>query len=418
MKRPGAGVGLAHVDQLDRRHPQAVDPARQLQPRQLQPRLRPRRRGAGDQHGAAVLDAAAGDRAGVVAGVALLLVGGVVLLVDHDQAEVANRREDGGPGADADAGLAAAQAPPLVVALAAEAGAAAHPVHDVPRPAPALRRPAGQVRQDRRRRDGQVPPARRRRRSTTPWSAWPRTGSCACRSSTARATSAPSTATRRPPTATPRPSSTAVADHLMRELRQDTVDMRPNYDNETQEPVVLPAAVPEPARQRHRRHRRRHGDQHPAAQPRRGHPGRRAPDRRPRRDDRRSCWTRVKGPDFPLGGKIVTDRAHAAQDLRGRRRARIKVQAEWKLEEADSKVPQIVITSIPYGVEQGQARERHRRRSSTTRKLPQLLGLTNESNEKDGLRIALEMQAGHRPEPGDGLPLQAHRPAGELRRST
>ena len=27
---PDAGVGLAHVDQLDRRHPQAVDPARQL----------------------------------------------------------------------------------------------------------------------------------------------------------------------------------------------------------------------------------------------------------------------------------------------------------------------------------------------------------------------------------------------------
>ena len=36
-------------------------------------------------------------------------------------------------------------------------------------------RPA-QVRQDRRRRDGQLPPARRRRRSTTRWSAWRRTG--------------------------------------------------------------------------------------------------------------------------------------------------------------------------------------------------------------------------------------------------
>ncbi len=41
-----------------------------------------------------------------------------MLLVDHDQAEVADRREDGRAGADADAGLAAAQAPPLVVALA------------------------------------------------------------------------------------------------------------------------------------------------------------------------------------------------------------------------------------------------------------------------------------------------------------
>ena len=119
---PRAGVGLAHVDQLDRRHAQAVDPPRQLQPRQLQPGLRARRRGAGDEHGAAVRGAAAGDRAGVVAGVALLLVGGVVLLVDDDQAEVADRGEDGRARADADARLAAAQPPPLVVALAGGEG--------------------------------------------------------------------------------------------------------------------------------------------------------------------------------------------------------------------------------------------------------------------------------------------------------
>src|SRR5947209_15097246 len=36
----------------------------------------------------------------------------------------------------------------------------------------------------------------------------------------------------------------AVADHLMRELRQSTVDLRPTYNNETNEPVVLPAEFP------------------------------------------------------------------------------------------------------------------------------------------------------------------------------
>ena len=46
------------------------------------------------------------DLAGVVARVALLLVGGVVLLVDHDQAEIAHRREDGRARPDADPGLA------------------------------------------------------------------------------------------------------------------------------------------------------------------------------------------------------------------------------------------------------------------------------------------------------------------------
>lgn len=45
-----------------------------------------------------------------------------MLLVDDDQAEVADRGEDGRAGADADRRLAAAQAPPLVVALAGREG--------------------------------------------------------------------------------------------------------------------------------------------------------------------------------------------------------------------------------------------------------------------------------------------------------
>src|SRR5688572_9890705 len=36
----------------------------------------------------------------------------------------------------------------------------------------------------------------------------------------------------------------ALADSLMDELRQRTVDMRPNYDNTREEPIVLPAQFP------------------------------------------------------------------------------------------------------------------------------------------------------------------------------
>ena len=71
------------------------------------------------QHGARVARRALGrDVAGVVARVALVLVGGVVLLVDDDEPEVGQRREDGRARPDADARLARAQARPLVVALA------------------------------------------------------------------------------------------------------------------------------------------------------------------------------------------------------------------------------------------------------------------------------------------------------------
>src|SRR5262249_37117982 len=36
----------------------------------------------------------------------------------------------------------------------------------------------------------------------------------------------------------------AIADHLLSELRQNTVEMRPTYDGERTEPVVLPAQLP------------------------------------------------------------------------------------------------------------------------------------------------------------------------------
>src|SRR5260370_5847587 len=36
----------------------------------------------------------------------------------------------------------------------------------------------------------------------------------------------------------------AIADELLRDIDKDTVDFKPNYDNQTEEPVVLPARLP------------------------------------------------------------------------------------------------------------------------------------------------------------------------------
>src|SRR5260370_4144645 len=69
----------------------------------------------------------------------------------------------------------------------------------------------------------------------------------------------------------------------------------------------------------------------------------------------------------------------------------MKVQAEWK-EETLHKRNLIVVTSIPYGVDKGKL-ENDIGVIIESRKLPQLVGLTNESNEKEGLRIALEIKA-------------------------
>ena len=89
---------------------------RQLQPLELVPALGTGRGGPAEEHRAGLRGSAAGDLAGVVARVSLLLVGGVVLLIDHDQARIGHRSEDRRARPDADPGLTRTQASPFVIA--------------------------------------------------------------------------------------------------------------------------------------------------------------------------------------------------------------------------------------------------------------------------------------------------------------
>ena len=143
----------------------------------------------------------------------------------------------------------------------------------------------------------------------TRWSASPRPGRCAIRSSRGRATSAPPATTVRPPPRYTECRLDPLAMEMVRSIDEDTVDFGPNYDGRTQEPLGPAGAVPQPARQRQRRHRRRHGHQHPAAQPARdrvgGALGAGAPRGHPRGAARPRLMERIPGPDFPTGGLIV-----------------------------------------------------------------------------------------------------------------
>ncbi len=104
---------------------------------------------------------------------------------------------------------------------------------------------------------------------------------------------------------------------------------------------------------------------------------------------------KVKGPDFPLGGKVITDRA-TLRRIYEEGTGSIKVQAEWAAEKVGRK-EQIVITSIPYGV------DKDRLLSDIGaivegRKLPQLLDAPLDSgNRKTGMRIVLEIKPGTDP---------------------
>jgi DNA gyrase subunit A len=185
-----------------------------------------------------------------------------------------------------------------------------------------------------------------------------------------------------------------LADQILAELRQKTVDMRPTYDGTREEPVVLPAQFPNllvngtsgiavgmatnipPHNLGEVVKACVHLIDEPEA-------------------TTAQLLDKLKGPDFPLGGKVVTDRP-TLRKIYEEGTGSIRVQGEWKVEQVGRR-EQIVITSIPYGVNKGSL-ENAIGDIIASRKLPQLLGQTNESNEKEGLRIALEVKPGTDPE--------------------
>ena len=190
---------------------------------------------------------------------------------------------------------------------------------------------------------------------------------------------------------------TQVAEHLMQELRFDTVPLRPNYDGERMEPVVLPAVFPNllvngasgiavgmatniPPHNL--------GEVIAACVALIDNPAAETKD----------ILKQIKGPDFPLGGRIVTDR----KDLRliyEEGRGAIKVRGEWSLEKSKkgSDEVRVVIHSVPYGVETGNLASEIGA-IVQSRKLPQLIDSNDETDNKHALRIALELKPGSDPE--------------------
>ncbi|MBM4070132.1 MAG: DNA topoisomerase IV subunit A [Planctomycetes bacterium] len=184
-----------------------------------------------------------------------------------------------------------------------------------------------------------------------------------------------------------------VADSMMLELRQNTVDMRPTYNGEQDEPVVLPAQFPNLLV---------NGTSGIAVGMATNIPPHNLADVISAAvlliDDpdasTANLLDKLKGPDFPLGGKIITDRK-SLRKIYEDGTGSIRMQGEWKLEEG--KKPHIIITSIPYGVNKGNL-ESAIGEIIATRQLPHLVGLLDESSEKAGFRIALEMKPEGEPE--------------------
>ena len=186
---------------------------------------------------------------------------------------------------------------------------------------------------------------------------------------------------------------TPVAERLMAELRMDTVDHRPTYSGEFEEPVVLPAQFPNllvngsagiavgmatnipPHNLAECLKACLHLVDHPDASV-------------------AQLMKYLKGPDFPLGGRVITDRRDLTKTYK-EGRGSIKTRAEWKLETGRRKADaaKIIITSVPYGVETGPLLETLGSLRDGA-KLPQLVDVADESDQESGLRIVLEIKGG------------------------
>ncbi len=184
---------------------------------------------------------------------------------------------------------------------------------------------------------------------------------------------------------------TSIAEQLMNELRYDTVPMRPNYDGERMEPVVLPARYPNLLV---------NGTQGIAVGMATSIPPHNLGEVikacvyliENAEVSVKDLLKFIKGPDFPLGGRIVTDRADLLT-MYEEGRGSVKVRGEWKIDSEGRKKfeNRISIYSVPYGVETGPL--------ATeigiiieSRKLPQLLEVSDLTDDEHGLRLTLEMK--------------------------
>lgn len=190
---------------------------------------------------------------------------------------------------------------------------------------------------------------------------------------------------------------TAIAEQLMNELRYETVDMRPTYDGVKVEPVVLPSRFPNLLV---------NGTQGIAVGMATNIPPhnlgevvRACIHLSQHRDSTVAQLMKfIKGPDFPLGGRIVTDRRSlrkAYEDGRGS----VKVRGEWKFDRERRKevADRIVIYSVPYGVATGNLMNEIGQ-IAIGRKLPQLVEVNDETSDENGLRIVLELRPESDPE--------------------
>ena len=178
---------------------------------------------------------------------------------------------------------------------------------------------------------------------------------------------------------------TEVAQLLLDGIDEDTVNFRPTYDGESEEPCLLPAGIPNllangaqgiavgmatsipPHNVTELADAALHLIKHPNA----------SVD---------TLMGYVRGPDFPTGG-ILVEPAGSIREAYATGRGGFRVRARWSVEKQKGGAWQVVVTEIPYQVQKSRLIERMADMLQA-KKLPFLADIRDESAED--LRIVLE----------------------------
>jgi DNA gyrase subunit A len=185
---------------------------------------------------------------------------------------------------------------------------------------------------------------------------------------------------------------TEFAEEMLREIERETVDMRPNYDESREEPVVLPSAVPNllvngsagiavgmatnvpPHNLREIVDAIHYVIDHPDCEV----------------DD---LLPLVQGPDFPTGGVIYG--RQGIQDCYRTGRGHISVRSRAVIEEIRKDREAIIVTEIPYMVNKAALLEK----IAELVKDGPLDGISDlrDESDREGMRIVIELKRDAQP---------------------
>jgi DNA gyrase subunit A len=180
-----------------------------------------------------------------------------------------------------------------------------------------------------------------------------------------------------------------LSTELLEEIRQGTVDFRANYDGTTEEPIVLPAKIPQLLANGCT------GIAVGMATNIPPHNLKEVCDAAVALIDDRALETKdllkyVKGPDFPTGG-LITNSKKELREIYETGQGSIHVRGEWKTEQEKRGGERVIVTSIPFGLSKATLVEKIAE-VIIDKRLPLLVDVRDEST--NDVRIVLELKPG------------------------